>query len=214
MNNTTLNDGLTTLGITPTDTIFESFETYLNELKKWSKVHNLTAIKDDKGIIERHFLDSLLFLKVIPKDAITIIDIGSGAGFPSIPLKIVHTHLKLWLIEPRLKKTAFLRNIISKLELNDVNIIEKRIEDIGHGEIDSLIDCAVVRALFNVTDFTKKVSPFIKKNGIMILSKGQDYQRELDGFKGIYEIISVNIPNTDIERHIVSVINDASYQVA
>jgi 16S rRNA (guanine527-N7)-methyltransferase len=204
---TILTEGLNLLGITPTDIILESFEIYLNELKKWSKVHNLTAIDDDIGIIERHFLDSLLFLNVLPDDVNTLIDIGSGAGFPGIPLKIVNRRLKIWLIEPRQKKTAFLRNIISKLNLNDVKIIEKRVEDIIDGDIDVEIDAGVVRALFNVTDFVKMVTPIIKTNGLMILSKGQNYNKELEGFKGSYSITSSLIPNTEIKRYLISVVN-------
>ncbi|MBF0472964.1 MAG: 16S rRNA (guanine(527)-N(7))-methyltransferase RsmG [Nitrospirae bacterium] len=207
MDSTILAEGLKTLGITPTEIILQSFEIYLNELKKWSKVHNLTAIHDDKGIIERHFLDSLLFLKALPDDVITIADIGSGAGFPGIPLKIVNRNLKIWLIEARQKKTAFLRNIIYKLNLNDVKVIEKRVEDIIDGEIDIEIDVGVVRALFKADDFVKMVSPIIKKDGIMILSKGHDYKKELDGFIGSYNIMSLQIPNTEIKRNIISIVN-------
>lgn len=211
MDNGLLEDGLKVLGIIPDDSIIKSFEIYLNELKKWSKIYNLTAIKDDKGIIERHFLDSLLFLKVIPDNAATLLDIGSGAGMPGIPLKIVSRNMKIWLIEPRLKKTAFLRNIINKLGLNDVNVIEKRIEDVNDAEIDSKIDICCVRALFNVSDFVRIASPFIKKDGIMILSKGQDYKREFSGtsgFKGSYNIVSSYIPNTNIKRYIISIVKD------
>lgn len=87
--------------------ILEKFIIYLNELKKWNKTYNLTSIEDDVAIIIKHFLDSLLYLCFIPEKQLSIADVGSGAGFPGVPIAIVRPDLKITLIEPSWKKVRF-----------------------------------------------------------------------------------------------------------
>lgn len=179
-----------------------SFMTYLSELKKWNKAYNLTSLKTDEDIIIKHFLDSLLYLKAMPGGAISVMDVGSGAGFPGIPIKIIRPEIVMYLVEPTRKKASFLRHIISALGLEDIEVVEKRVE-----ELDAMdVDVAVTRALFDIGDFCKKVSPVLERGGLAILSKGPKINDEFKKIerKDIDRKVSVlNLPLTDIKRFIV-----------
>ncbi|OGW55495.1 MAG: 16S rRNA (guanine(527)-N(7))-methyltransferase RsmG [Nitrospirae bacterium RBG_13_43_8] len=188
--------------------------TYLSELKKWNRAYNLTGLKKDEDIIIKHFFDSLLYLKVLPvgidsyRDGeIKVADIGSGAGFPGIPLKIIRPEIDMYLIEPSRKKSAFLRHITRRLGLKRIEVIEKSIQEIKvNKELPYLVDAAVTRALFSIKDFRKKASPIVKKGGILILNKGPKVDEELKMLQnGKYEVLPVNLPFSDIKRYIVTV---------
>lgn len=197
--------GLKALSIEPSATILNSFDVYLNEIMKWSKVHNLTSIRDREGIIQKHFLDSLLFLDFIPAGKQTVLDVGTGAGFPGIPLKIVNPGLSLYLVEPKIKKVAFLRYVVHKLDLKDVVILEERFENLAPGQDIPLCDAAVVRALFKVSDFFGKAAPFIKQEGLMIMSKGINYKNEIDeSMHNNLQVKRTGIPDTDMIRYLIT----------
>ncbi len=202
-----IHEGLEELGLPPLNVYVHAFMTYLTELKKWNKAYNLTGLKNDEDIIIKHFLDSLLYLKVMPDGEIKVADVGSGAGFPGIPIKIIRPEIEMYLIEPSGKKSAFLRHIIRELELNKIEVIEKRIEEIKvNQELLLPVDIVVTRALFTVKDFIKKSSHIVKKGGILILNKGPKVKEELKIISDIkYKIITVNLPLIDINRYIVIV---------
>jgi len=187
----------------PYDTYMVSFQTYLMELKKWNRVYNLTGIKKDEDIVIKHFLDSLLYIKAIPQGALKIADIGSGAGFPGIPIKIIRPELDLYLIESSAKKSLFLRHITDLLRIKNIEVIEERAENIKR---PLCVDVAVTRALFTIEEFIRKASHLIKKGGIMIHSKGPKVEEELQKLRDInYTIIPCTLPFTDIRRYIVTV---------
>jgi len=170
-----IRDGLEEIGFRYSEKQVDAFITYLSELKKWNRAYNLTALKTDNDIIIKHFLDSLLFAKALPPDARTLADIGSGAGFPGIPIKIMFPDLSVFLIEPTRKKAIFLRHICSMLQLQGIEIIDRRIE-----EAEGLaVDVAVTRALFSVREFIEKTKAILNTNGILILSKGPGLEKEL-----------------------------------
>jgi 16S rRNA (guanine527-N7)-methyltransferase len=202
-----LRDGFVELGLTFSDEQINAFTIYLSELKKWNKAYNLTGLKKDKDIIIKHFLDSLLYLNVMPYGEITAADIGSGAGFPGIPIKIIRPEIEMYLIEPSMKKTAFLIYIIKKLRLKKIEVIEKRIEDIKVAqELPSPVDIAVTRALFTIKDFMKKSSHIVKRGGILILNKGPKVKDELKMLKDFRsKILNVNLPLSNIKRFLVVV---------
>jgi 16S rRNA (guanine527-N7)-methyltransferase len=198
-----LKEGLEELRLVPCNRYMAAFQNYLVELKKWNRVHNLTSIKKDEDIIIKHFLDSLLYLKGMPQGALKIADIGSGAGFPGIPIKIVRPELDMYLIESSVKKSMFLRHIIKLLKIKNIEVIEERVE---HIEKSFSVDVAVTRALFTIEEFLKKASHFIKKGGVLIHSKGPKVRDELKKLKDTnYEIIPCNLPLTQITRYIVTV---------
>ncbi len=151
-----LRAGLEELGLRYSEKQVEAFITYLEELKKWNRAYNLTALKTDRDIIIKHFLDSLLFAKALPPEVLTLADIGSGAGFPGIPIKIMCPDLSVFLIEPTQKKAIFLRHICSKLQLKNVEIIDKRIEEVKGLQVD----VAVTRALYSVREFIDKTKGY------------------------------------------------------
>ncbi|MEC4675743.1 MAG: 16S rRNA (guanine(527)-N(7))-methyltransferase RsmG [Nitrospirota bacterium] len=197
-----LRAGMEELGIHCTEDRITAFITYLDLLKKWNRAYNLTGLKTEREIIIKHFLDSLLFSKVIPSDARSIADIGSGAGFPGIPIRIINPRLRLFLVEPAYKKQIFLRHVTKTLHLQEVEVINSRIEEIKGLKVD----VAVTRALFSVGDFIDKAGDILNKNGILILSKGPKLDEELR--KTEQENISTEdfrLPFENIVRHIVVV---------
>ncbi|MEF9425885.1 MAG: 16S rRNA (guanine(527)-N(7))-methyltransferase RsmG [Candidatus Mariimomonas ferrooxydans] len=192
--------GLNELGFACSGEQLNAFMTFLFELKKWNRAYNLTALKTDKDIIIKHFLDSILYLKVIPSHAIKIADMGTGAGFPVIPIKIISPATDITLVESSRKKTAFLRHIIRVLKLEEVSILNKRVEDLGEDH-EKTYDVIVSRATFKVKDFIKLACPYIKENGRLVLSKGPKFTEEIKGLKkeGITKKI-IQLPFINIER--------------
>ncbi|MDI6889450.1 MAG: 16S rRNA (guanine(527)-N(7))-methyltransferase RsmG [Thermodesulfovibrionales bacterium] len=217
-----LKRGLEELGFVPEIDQLRAFITYLSELKKWNKAYNLTSLRKDKDIVTKHFLDSSLYLKAMPDGEIRVADVGSGAGFPGIPIKIIRPEIEMYLIEPSRKKSAFLRHITRQLELKKIEVIEKRIEDVrvvresyplkegnfARGTLSPLraVDVAVTRALFSIKDFIKKASHIVKKGGILILNKGPKVNEEVKILRDIkYGMLILSLPLTDIKRYIVKV---------
>lgn len=212
--------GLVSLEIGPSDSIINSFANYLHELKKWNKAYNLTALTKDEDIIIKHFIDSLLYLKAIDSDqwpvasdqkpkvsqircsaSQCICDIGSGAGFPGAAIAIVRPDLKITLIEPSRKKAAFLRNLKRALSLDNVEVLESRVEDVESG----LFDIAMTRALFTISDLIKKAGHVLKENGLFVLSKGPKLEEEIKQLgPGIEcEVLTVPLPLTPQQRNII-----------
>ncbi len=200
-----LKKGLGELGYQPDQDKLHAFITYLAELKKWNRTYNLTGLKTDEDIIIKHFLDSVLYNKVIDDREITLADIGSGAGFPGIPMKIMSPEIELFLIEPSGKKSAFLRHIISELHMMKVQVIEKRVEDLCKDKALT-VDIGVTRALFSIQEFTKKASGIIKAGGRLIMSKGPKVEDELKSLNNIhYEMVPLPLPLSDMKRYMVIV---------
>ena len=181
----------------------------LRELKKWNRAYNLTAIKTDSEIIIKHFLDSLLYLKLIPEGRLNIADAGSGAGFPGIPIKIIRTETDVSLIEPSRKKTSFLRHITRSLKLTGVNIIEERLEDLcKKDKMD--FDILVSRATFRIKDLLKMTCPYLSEECLIVLSKGPGLSDELKELEKIPEyrdavkkVLKLKLPLSESRRNLV-----------
>jgi len=174
-----LRDGLNTLDIAFSEDQINHFLVYLAELKKWNRAYSLTALKTDSDIVIKHFLDSLLFLKVLPAHVRSIADIGSGAGFPGLPMKIMRPDIAVFLIEPVQKKALFLEHMQRQLKVSGLSVRNCRIEDIH----DLLVDAAVTRALYSVGEFIGKAEKILEKSGVLILSKGPKLEDELRGLE-------------------------------
>ena len=202
-----LKNGINELGLSCTDAQIDAFMTLLTELKKWNKAYNLTALKTDDDIIIKHFLDSLLYLKASPElqtlnSELSIADAGSGAGFPGIPIKIIRPEIKITLIESSRKKTAFLRHIIRLLKLENISVLEQRLENLG-AEYRKAFDIIVSRATFKTADFLKKACPFVKDNGILVLSKGPGASEEIKGIEAVQKILKLKLPLAGDERNLL-----------
>jgi len=205
-----LRNGLKKLGLTVRDELISAFMMFLSELKRWNRAYNLTGLKKDEDIVIKHFLDSLLYLRAIPDGEIKVADIGSGAGFPGIPIKIIRPEIEIYLIEPTKKKSAFLRHITRQLSLNKTEVIEKRIEEVrANQELSSSVDVAISRALFSIKEFIKKASYILKPGGTLILNKGPKVKEELKTLGNMrYELLDVALPLSQITRHIIVVTPD------
>lgn len=202
-----LRKGLLALNIAPANEFIDAFLIYLSELKRWNRAINLTGLKKDEDIVVKHFIDSLLYLRVIPESELTIADVGSGAGFPGIPIKIVRPDVKMYLVEVSTKKAAFLRHIIKKIGIQEIAVIEKKVEDIRVNIELPTVDIAVTRALFTVKEFIRKASHIVKKGGKLILNKGPKVFEELrlldPNIK--YRVSTLNLPLSAIKRYIIEV---------
>jgi 16S rRNA (guanine527-N7)-methyltransferase len=200
-----LRAGIEEIGFRYSENQIDAFLTYLEELKKWNRAYNLTGLKTDRDIIIKHFLDSLLFAHALPPEALTLADIGSGAGFPGIPIKIMFPHLSVFLVEPTQKKAIFLRHICSRLQLQNIEIIDKRVEDVK----ELKVEVAVTRALYSIGEFIEKTKDILNKNGILILSKGPGLDKELAELpgQGLARISrkELLLPFGNVIRHIVIV---------
>lgn len=195
-----LKRGFEELGIIADEPQIRTFIVYLEELRKWNEVHNLTGLKEKRQIIIKHFFDSLLFLKVLPDHVMTVADIGTGAGFPGIPMNIIRPQLKLFLIEPSQKKAIFLRHITHKLGLNKVTVVEQRIEEINNLKVDAV----VTRALFSIGDLIEKARAVLKESGVVILSKGPKLEEEIKKTTSQnISIVDLKLPFENVMRHLV-----------
>ena len=153
------------------------FEIYLKELKAWNQKFNLTAIKEDKGIVIKLFLDSLTPFNLI-KTGSMLLDIGSGAGFPGIPLHIANPSLHVTLLDSVNKKVTFMNHIIAELSLTGIEVIHRRAEEFAKTK-KGAYDVVISRAVTNLSDFIKLGEPFLKPDGILIAMKGSRADEEI-----------------------------------
>jgi len=204
-----LKQGLTELNISCSERQVRTFLTYLSELKKWNRAYNLTGLKTDDDIIIKHFLDSLLYIRALPPSPLHLADIGTGAGFPGLPVKIMLPDIELTLIESSRKKASFLRNIVRTLALKRVTVMEDRIEHLG-SEFAQHFDTIVSRATFSIREFLSVACPYVKSGGTLILNKGPKVQNELKDLEKypamkrcVREIIHCTLPVRKTERSLV-----------
>ena len=197
--------GLRELDVTCSSEQISAFMTYLSELKKWNRAYNLTALKKDEDIIIKHFLDSLLYIKAFPEGKLRLIDAGTGAGFPGVPIGIVRPEINITLIESSRKKTAFLRHMTRSLNLADLKVLEQRLETLGK-EHEKSYDLIVSRATFSISEFLKMACRYAKEDGKLILNKGPKLSEELKipgAAEAVREVLSFRLPIIHDERNLV-----------
>ncbi len=191
--------GLEEIGLSASKGQAEAFMAYLFELKKWNRVHNLTSLRTDRDIVVKHFLDSCLYLKALGEGVRSIADVGSGAGLPGVPIKILRPEIKVLLIEPAIKKVAFLRHIVRMLSLKDAPVIAGRVEDVK----DVVVDAAVTRALFKAGEFIRQAGHLVREGGVFVLSKGPRVVEELDSLDMHYELMEFPLPFAGASRRLL-----------
>jgi 16S rRNA (guanine527-N7)-methyltransferase len=171
------------LGLTVGEVHAQQFIRYINHLLEWNKTINLTAIIKPREIVVKHFIDSLLALTAtsFPKDVV-VLDVGSGGGFPGIPLKIVKPDIRLVLVEPVLKKCSFLHSVIGLLKLQDVSTFNGTIEQYAKQTLDHTIDRVVVRAL-KFLDIKKHVHELLAPDGKVVLYRTESINAKEIGDK-------------------------------
>lgn len=200
------------INIKLSDEKLEKFFRYKEMLKEWNEKINLTAIIEDEEIVLKHFIDSLTIEKYIGEN-VSLIDVGTGAGFPGIPLKIVRNDLKVTLMDSLNKRLIFLDNVCKNLELNDIKTVHGRAEDIGKDtKYREKFDVATARAVANMSVLLEYCLPFVKVGGLFICMKGNNIEEVDEAEKAliklggkIEKIEKMYLPGTDIERNIIIV---------
>lgn len=188
----------------------QMFYTYMKDILEWNEKINLTAITDEKMFIVKHFIDSLTVNKYI-KDCNTIIDIGTGAGFPGMPLKIMNPDKKIVLVDSINKKLNVVREISQKMNIKEIEIIHSRAEELAqNNSYRESFDVATTRAVSNITTILEYMLPFIKVGGYAICMKGPNFEDELKEAQNAISILggslekieTINV-DEELERNII-----------
>lgn len=197
------------------ESAYGKFIKYSEMLIDWNSRINLTAITDMDGIIKKHFIDSLKIFEFSNlRNARKVIDVGTGAGFPGIPMKIVNDQFELTLLDSLNKRIEYLKEVCKELELNNVNFVHARAEDGAKmPEHREKYDIAVSRAVANMAVLSELCLPFVKQGGYFIALKGPGVEIELNESKKaitemggkLLEVINVTIKDTDLNHNIVVV---------
>ncbi len=196
---TKFRNSMDSIGIELTDSQLNAFETYYDMLIDRNKVMNLTAITEFDEVMDKHFLDSVyLFRSIKLKADYKLIDIGTGAGFPGIPLKIVFPELKITLLDSLNKRVGFLNDVIDELNLNDIEAIHGRAEDIARDKAyRASYDIAVSRAVANLSTLSEYCLPFVKIGGKFVSYKSGDCADEVDNAKSAIHLLGGKINKID-----------------
>ena len=176
-----LRRGLCRIGLRLTPAQHEALGVYLSELQRWASQVNLTGLRSEEAIIREGFLRSLAYRAAFePAVPVKAIDVGSGAGFPGLVLKISYPGINMTLLEPRRKRAAFLRSIIRRLELAGIRCIQARVEEL-HGDTEhrGRYDVAFARAVGPVPEMARMIEPLLKPGGRLILQAGQEARDSL-----------------------------------
>jgi 16S rRNA (guanine527-N7)-methyltransferase len=206
------------LEINVTDHMLEQFESYYHILVEWNQVMNLTTITEYEEVYVKHFMDSLSIAKVMDMSKITsMIDIGTGAGFPGIPIKIVFPEIKVTLLDSLNKRVKFLNTVIDELGLENITAIHGRAEDFARqGEYREQYDLSVSRAVANLATLSEYCLPYTKIGGNFVSYKSGSINEELAQSEKAIKILGgkvennilFELPGTDIKRSFVVISKD------
>lgn len=202
-------------GIQLTEIQFQQFETYYTELVSWNEKMNLTGITDRLQVYIKHFYDSLSLSFYLNMNEVTsLADIGSGAGFPGIPLKICYPHLKLTIVDSLNKRIQFLQNVCDKLQLEQVQLLHSRAEDAARLEhMRDSFDLVTARAVARMAVLNEFCLPFAKSGGVFAAMKGSDPTEEVSEAKRSLKELNgklrkthqFSLPMENSDRHIIIV---------
>ena len=208
-----LQKGAESFGIQLTNQQVDQFFEYYRLLVQWNEFMNLTALTEMEEVMEKHFVDSLALSKAAEVGNIeTLIDVGTGAGFPGIPLKIAYPHLRVVLLDSLNKRVKFLSTVIETLGLTNIQAVHGRAEDAARQkDYREQFDAAVSRAVANMASLSEYCLPFIKVGGVFVPYKSGNIEEELkDAGKAvktlggtIRRVEKFQLPDTDIERSLV-----------
>lgn len=203
------------VGLQLTNEQYEKFMIYMRLLQEWNEKINLTAIVEDEEVIKKHFIDSIkAFKRDEFKNAKTLIDVGTGAGFPGLPIAIMKDDISVTLLDSLNKRVNFLNTVISRLELSNVTTIHSRAEDGARNiKLREKFDIATSRAVANMSVLSEFCLPYVKINGSFIALKGPSVDQEIKESVGaikilggeLVDICEVNIEGTELRHNLVVV---------
>ena len=201
------------LEIVLSENYVKKFYEYMLLLLEWNEKINLTSITDEKDIVLKHFVDSITICKYIPKNA-KLLDVGTGAGFPGIPVKIVRDDVEVVLLDSLNKRILFLDDVINKLNMKNIRAIHGRAEEFGRNkDFRQCFDVVTSRAVANMAVLSEYLIPFSKLGGKCVIMKGADFEEELNNSKKAIKVLGGKInsvdqfvlPASDMKRTIVVV---------
>ena len=207
-----LRQGIEDFGIEASDKMLADFQKYKEILVEWNQKMNLTGIEDEKEVFIKHFLDSISAVsKGYIKNGMSLIDVGTGAGFPGMPLRISLPDLKVTLLDSLNKRIKFLNQVILDLSLNNISAVHSRAEDLAQQkEYREHYDFCVSRAVANLATLSEYCLPFVKKKGYFISYKSEKITEEYEQAKKAIKILGGNyknqvefyLPQSDIYRNL------------
>ncbi len=205
-------NGCNVLNISLSDKQIEQFIKYYELLIEWNSFMNLTAITEFEEVVTKHFIDSLSLVKAVElKQENSLIDVGTGAGFPGIPLKIVFPNLKVTLLDSLNKRVKFLNEVIDVLELEDIGAVHGRAEDAARSaDLREKFDFCVSRAVANLSTLSEYCIPFVKVGGMFISYKSEkaaeekgDAKKAVSALGGeFFKQVEFILPDSDIYRNL------------
>ena len=206
------------LGISIDERILSSLDFYYKNLIEWNSVMNLTAITEEKDVYEKHFLDSLTITKIVSRETLdqgcTLLDMGTGAGFPGLPIAIVFPNVKVILMDSLNKRIKFLEDTVQKLGLTNVTCIHARAEELAKNKnYREKQDICCSRAVANLATLSEYCLPFVKKGGYFVSYKTEQVQSEIDQGKNAIKVLGggnvqvefFTLPGTDYQRSLVKI---------
>ena len=207
-------DGAQKMGINLYKEQVKKFSRFLELLVQWNQKINLTSLKTPREIIIKHFLDSISCVKVINKysdtEGINIIDVGAGAGFPGMPIKIICPSIRLSLLEARKKKAVFLEKIIGEMNFQQVEILNGRAETFGKSEdYRERYDIAISRAVARLNVLSEFCLPLVRVGGLFVAQKGRSYKEETEKSLKTVQVLGGEL--IGVENVLIPFINQERY---
>lgn len=190
-----LRDGLKGYNIDVDDSMLEKFEKYREILVEYNKVMNLTGITEQREVYIKHFLDSVaIFNNGYIEDEMSVIDVGTGAGFPGLPFKIVNPSIQLTLLDSLNKRIKFLKEVGDSIGFDDIEYVHGRAEDFGKNkEFREKFDIATARAVANLPVLLELCVPYVKLGGYFICLKGPNVENELEKSENAMKLLGVEL---------------------
>lgn len=208
-----LRQGIEDFGIEASDKMLADFQKYKEILVEWNQKMNLTGIEDEKEVFIKHFLDSISAVsKGYIKNGMSLIDVGTGAGFPGMPLRISLPDLKVTLLDSLNKRINFLQEVANQIDIDDIEFIHGRAEDFGKDEnYRECFDIATARAVAGLPALMEFCVPFVKVGGHFVCLKGPNANLELEESKKAMEVlgieyiekIDIKLPEIDLDHNIL-----------
>ena len=195
---TILESGLAALNLPHTPEQIDQLLAFIKLIAKWNKAYNLTAVRNNEDMARLHILDSLAILPHI--EGKRVIDIGTGAGLPGIPLAIFLPEVEFVLLDSNAKKTRFVQQVILELKLKNVSVIHSRAEDY---QPEQGFDTVTTRAFASLPDMVKMTAHLLSPNGVLLAMKGQIPEAELAEMNTHTTLIKINVPEVEAERCLV-----------